>query len=301
MKITYLSNFTDLDFVSKGLSVVLGLFDGVHVGHAQLISTAKYISKDKIAVLTFDNNLKQDNSEALLSLDDKLNFIGRLGADEIYVFRANDKFKNIPYLDFINKILIKFDPKNIFCGADFRFGFRALGDINSLKEFFPKVTVLNYVNNADGSKVSSSLIKKYIKEGCIENANLMLGYSYFVRGRVVKGHKNGRKIGFPTINLKLSSSYCLPKKGVYASKIFINGQIYFGMTNVGTHPTIEEENSIIIETYIFDFNSNVYGEDTLVTFEKYIRDEHKYSSLEHLCDELKSNERLIRNYFGLIY
>ena len=160
MEVVFLEELNNLENVSKNINLVLGLFDGLHVGHVQLIRTARYFSNGKLAVITFDKTLKSNDHSVLLNLEDKIKGFEDLEVDEVYIIKCDENFKKMSYLDFINKILKKFSPKKIFCGLDFKFGYKAQGDVNTLKEFFSDVVVLNYVNTHDGSKISSSVIKK---------------------------------------------------------------------------------------------------------------------------------------------
>lgn len=299
MEVVFLEELNNLEKVSKNVNLVLGLFDGLHVGHVQLIRTARYFSNGKLAVITFDTILKSNDHSVLLTLEDKIKGFEDLEVDEVYIIKCDENFKKMSYLDFINKILKKFSPKKIFCGLDFKFGYKAQGDVNTLKEFFSDVVVLNYVNTHDGSKISSSVIKKMIKEGKIEDANRYLGREYFLNGKVVKGKQNGHQLGYPTLNLELSDNYVIPQNGVYITKTKVGHGIYYSMTNVGTHPTIDEVNKPIVESYLIDFNENIYNKNVRVYFIKKLRDEIKFSSIEELKNTLKSNEEEVKRYFNI--
>lgn len=299
MEVVFLEELNNLENVSKNINLVLGLFDGLHVGHVQLIRTARYFSNGKLAVITFDKTLKSNDHSVLLNLEDKIKGFEDLEVDEVYIIKCDENFKKMSYLDFINKILKKFSPKKIFCGLDFKFGYKAQGDVNTLKEFFSDVIVLNYVNTHNGSKISSSVIKKMIKEGKIEDANRYLGREYFLNGKVVKGKQNGHQLGYPTLNLKLLDNYVIPQNGVYITKTKVGNGIYYSMTNVGTHPTIDEVNKPLVESYLIDFNENIYNKNVRVYFIKKLRDEIKFSSLEELKNALKSNEEEVKRYFNI--
>ena len=299
MEVVFLEELYNLENVSKNINLVLGLFDGLHVGHVQLIRTARYFSNGKLAVITFDKTLKSNDHSVLLNLEDKIKGFEDLEVDEVYIIKCDENFKKMSYLDFINKILKKFSPKKIFCGLDFKFGYKAQGDVNTLKEFFSDVVVLNYVNTHDGSKISSSVIKKMIKEGKIEDANRYLGREYFLNGKVVKGKQNGHQLGYPTLNLELLDNYVIPQNGVYITKTKVGNGIYYSMTNVGTHPTIDEVNKPLVESYLIDFNEKKKKKNVRVYFIKKIRDEIKFSSIEELKNTLKNNEEEVKRYFNI--
>lgn len=299
MEVFYLKEFNDLSKVSKNINLVLGLFDGLHIGHAQLIRSAKYLSEGKLAVITFDLALKNNDNTVIMPVEEKINSFASLEVDEVYVFHCDDNFKKMSYEDFIERILKKFQPKKIFCGQDFKFGYKAQGDVNILKANFANVVVLNYVNTFTGEKISSSVIKKYIQNGNIEEANHYLGREYEITGTVIKGKHNGKKLGFPTINLKLNDNYVLPEKGVYITKTIVDKVCYYSMSNVGTHPTLEEISSPIVESYILDFNNNIYGKKVITKFIKKIRDEMKFNNVNELVSTLKANELEVRKYFNI--
>ncbi len=299
MGVIYLKSINDLKEVVPGTNLVLGLFDGVHIGHFQLINAARYMTKGSLSILTFDVSLKSNDRQVLLSLDDKVRKFLEMGVDYVYVFMCDEHFREISADDFINNILKKFAPNKIFCGPDFKFGYKALGNVDLLKQTFANVVVLNYVNDYDETKISSSIIKQYIRNGEIENANRFLGYDYYVKGIVVKGKKNGHKFGFPTINLELVANYVIPKDGVYITKTIIGNRVFPSMTNVGTHPTIDELSKPLIETHILGFDENIYGEEVSVKFYKKIRDEIHFENIEDLKNELYKNEQEVEKYFEI--
>ncbi len=297
MDAIYLKGFDDLEKITPNTNLVLGLFDGVHIGHYQLISFSRYITKEPLSVITFDVSLKSNDKEVLLDIEDKLDIFERLGVDYTYIIRCDDNFRYMDYKTFIDNVLTAFRPIRIFCGPDFKFGYKAQGDVSVLKEYFSNVTVVNYVNNYDDTKISSSIIKKAIRDGDIVDANHYLGYDYYVKGKVAKGQKLGRKLGYPTINLELKANYVLPKEGVYITQTRVNNVLYSSMTNVGKHPTVNELKKPIVETYILDFEKNIYHEDVKIHFIKQLRDETKFESLEELKEQLLQDEQEVRKYF----
>ena len=294
MKVFKIENIEDLSNVSKGMNLILGLFDGLHIGHVQLIKYAKYNSKKNLAVLTFDRNLKNQDNSVILSFKDKMQVFEDLGVDEVYIFKCDEKFKKITYIDFINKVLKKFMPISIYCGNDFRFGYKAQGDISNLKAEFNNVISLNLLCDSTGEKISTTKIKQLLISGEIEKANSLIGRNYYITGKVKKGLKNGSSAGFPTINVDFSNIYVIPKNGVYLTKVYVENKCYYGMTNVGVHPTISELNKPISETYIFDFNKKIYGETVKIEFLKYIREEKKFENFEELTHQLKIDEENIK-------
>lgn len=287
MNVVYLKNFDEVTEVEK-LSLVLGNFDGVHVGHAQLINYARDNSNGNLGILTFDKPLKTIEG-CLTSIEDRIKLFENLNVDYVFIIQTDDNFKHMPYTNFVDFVLKKLNPVKIFCGPDFRYGYNAQGDIFYLKERFNEVYVLNYVNDHNGDKISSYLIRKLIKNGEIYEANRWLGRVYTIKGVVIKGKGNGLSFGFPTANLNPNDNYIVPKEGVYISMTTVNGKRMRSITNIGTNPTIADDNKLTIETYIFDFQDELYGKEIEVSFYNRLRDEIKFDSTKDLIEQLETD------------
>ncbi len=297
MKVVFLKNFNDLDLNLKNLSLVLGYFDGVHIGHSQLISFAKSMSEGgDLAVLTFDKPLKSIEG-CLTNLDTKKEIMKSLGVDYLLVIVCDDNFKKMSYVNFINKVLKALKPTKLFCGPDFRYGYGAQGDVQFLKERFNDVYVLNYVNDHYGNKISSSEIKDLILEGKITEANRWLGREYMITGIVSHGKSNGKTLGFPTANLIPDTNYVIPKNGVYATRCKVDGVIYPSITNIGTHPTINELLVPSIETFLIGYEGNLYGEEISLYFDEFLREEQKFNSIDELKAAIEKNKEDAIHYF----
>lgn len=298
MEVIYLKNFDEVKEVPK-LSLVLGNFDGVHIGHAQLINYARNNSNGNLGVFTFDKPLKTIEG-CLTSLDDRIEIFKELGVDYVFIILTDDNFKKMSYIKFVDLILKKLNPVKIFCGPDFKYGFNAQGDVYYLKERFSKVYILNYVNDHNSHKISSSSIRELIKEGNIYEANRRLGRIYTIKGVVSKGKGKGLSFGFPTANLTLSDNYVVPKEGVYATKTNVNGHILRSLTNIGKNPTIADNNKLTIETYIFDFQDELYGKEISVAFYSRLRDEIKFDSTKELIEQLEKDMDDATYYFNYV-
>lgn len=297
MKVVFLKNFNDLDLNLKNLSLVLGYFDGVHIGHSQLISFAKSMSEGgDLAVLTFDKPLKSIEG-CLTNLDTKKEIMKSLGVDYLLVIVCDDNFKKMSYVNFINKVLKALKPTKLFCGPDFRYGYGAQGDVQFLKERFNDVYVLNYVNDHYGNKISSSEIKDLILEGKITEANRWLGREYMITGIVSHGKSNGKTLGFPTANLIPDTNYVIPKNGVYVTRCKVDGVIYPSITNIGTHPTINELLVPSIETFLIGYEGNLYGEEISLYFDEFLREEQKFNSIDELKAAIEKNKEDAIHYF----
>ena len=297
MEVIFLKDFKDIVKNINGLGLVLGFFDGVHIGHAQLIQYAKEnTKKGSLGVLTFDKPLKSIEG-LLMDVDDKIEAMENLHVDYLFIIECDDNFKQMSYVKFVDNVLKVFNPAKIFCGPDFRFGYEAKGDVHYLKERFNEVYVLNYVNDHNENKVSSSRIKELIKEGNIKEANRYLGRPYKISGGIVHGYKNGEIIGFKTANLLPSANYVLPSSGVYFTITEINGVKYLSVTNVGLHPTIQKLSNRIIETHLIDYDENIYGEHISIYFYEKERDEVKFENLDELKERITQDVQNCEHFF----
>lgn len=298
MKVIYLKNFDEVVEI-ENLSLVLGNFDGVHIGHSQLIKYAQQNCGGKVGVFTFDKPIKSEK-EYLTSIDDKIKLFEELGVDFVFIAVVDDNFKNMFYTDFVDYVLKKINPIKIFCGPDFKYGAQALGDVTYLKRRFHEVYVLNYVLSHEGEKISSSCIRRLIKNGDIYEANRWLGRFYSIKGKVVKGLGNGKRLGFPTANCDLNFSYVVPKKGVYVSKVVIEGKTFTALTNIGNNPTISDSLSLTIESYILDFQDDIYGKDIEIYFYKYLREDKKFNSERELVEQMGKDLDDTLYYFSYV-
>ena len=266
------------------LSLCLGYFDGVHLGHQALIKYARKNAKHILGLLTFSQPISTliDNGKSkdvLTSLDDRFKIISKLGVDYYFIAQIDKDFTNLSDLEFI-EMLKKMNVKEIFVGKDFRYGAKAQGTISTLKDYFD-VSVID-IENVDGEKVSTSKISQLILNGEISKANDLLGHNYKVVGTIVSGKQIGTKIGFPTLNLKLTDNYVLPRFGVYKTICYIDNVPHISITNVGVKPTIGNGFEPGIEVHLKDCKGQVSGDVINLEFLKFIRPEMKFSSLEEL-------------------
>lgn len=268
------------------LSLCLGYFDGLHLGHMRLIDKAKE-SVYKSAVLTFEfaDNINIKNSKYLTSFADKQRILTAKEVDYLLVLYFNQETMNLSSDCFIQKVIKKFNVKEIIVGEDFRFGYQALGNIELLKTYQEFKTIVIEELKDEEKKIGTSTIIKLIENGDIEKANKLLGYNYKITGRVKKGFKFGRKNHFPTANVELNN-YVIPKYGVYACIISFNNKSYKAMANIGTHPTVNKLEKALLEVNIFDFNENIYDQIIAVELISFIREEKKFSSSEELYKQI---------------
>ena len=298
MKSFLIKNFDDIPTNIQDLSLVFGLFDGVHKGHQGLINYSYKNSKNKkIGVLTFDKALKE-TSCSLMSLEDKKTELSKLPIDYLFILVCDENLKRMSHETFLNLVLKKLKPSTIFCGSDFRFGYKALGDVAYLKEHFSNVNGFDFVEDDDGNKISSRSIKDLISNGEIEKANNYLTRPFQINGKVVSGLHNGHDLGFPTANISPDINYVLPKNGVYFTKIELENKKIIAVTNIGVHPSISKLDKPIIEAHIIGENEDLYNKNVKLYIYKKERDEINFKNLEELKKQIQSDKENCIKYFS---
>ena len=229
-----------------------------------------------------------------MPLVDRFKIVKELGIEDIIVLTFDNISMNLEPNEFIDYLLNTLNVKNITVGFDFSFGKRGRGKVKDLLELEPNIKV-NVIDELkiDDKKVSSSYIIEDIKNGNIESLDKTLGTLYYVKGKVIRGLGNGRKLSFPTLKFELYDEYVIPKKGVYGVNVEIDGKTYLGMANIGVHPSIAELDKELLEVHLFNFNEDVYGKEVKCTFLYFIRDEVKFNSLDDLINQLKKDKEYI--------
>ena len=291
-------DFKKDDVIESKIDVTcIGAFDGLHRGHIELIKKTKEIDNNfqivtfnKIPKIYFDNNLKpllDKNNRNIIFNEYKPTNLIYLKFDEINEFSSDEFLK---FLD------INLNTNKIVVGKDFRFGKNRTGEVNNIINYFGENNVIllsDYL--IENEKVSSTKIRKYLDNGNIKQANKFLGRKYELLGTVVEGLKMGSKFGFPTANIKLDHDLYLPKYGVYGITCIIDNKPYEGILNIGVTPTVSDNNKIKIETHIFDFDKNIYGENLVIQINQFIRDEIKFSSPEELVKQINIDISKVKN------
>lgn len=278
-------------------AVALGNFDGVHLGHQQLISETVKCAKDrglKSAVFTFSNHPRDllPNSKKVKSIlykHEKEEIMESLGLDYMFNVPFTEEIMVLSPNQFVHGILLeKFHMKAAFCGFNYRFGLKAAGTPGVLRNLglgygFTVEEMEPFM--IDGNIVSSSLIRTLIASGQVERCQTYMGRNYEIGGEVVVGNRLGRQLGFPTSNLVIDETMVTPPNGVYITYCDYNGVRYPSVTNVGHKPTIGkyEKN---VETHIFDFDRELYGKKIVVEFLKKTRDEVKFDDIKDLSDQI---------------
>ena len=290
----------------KNSIILIGNFDGLHQGHQKLFKLAnKYKRKKlKIGVVTFDPIPKMFFNKGisnyrLSNLNQKLYLLKKFNVDFVINKKFNLKFSKVKAFDFVKNILCKnLKPKYIFVSNNFRFGNKREGSVLLLKKFQKKFNykVINPNPLIKKNKViSSSIIRKLLSSGNLRRANQYLGRNWCVEGKVEKGRKMGKKIGFPTCNIDLAN-YVIAKPGVYAVKVYLtNRKIYLkGIANLGYRPTFNQKR-ILLEVNIFNFYGNLYNKKLVIEFIKFIRNEKKFNGINHLRKQINRDIKLVKN------
>ena len=283
----------------KNSVIAIGNFDGVHTGHQKTLRDAKKQAVKKkisLGVLTFEPIpimffKKKIKNHRINSLEQKKEFLKKQRVDFIIIKKFDKKFSNIDYLNFIKDILFKkIKCRYLFVSKNFRFGKNREGDIRKLKFFerkFQFKTIVTKIFKINKKIISSTKIRKLITTGHIQKANNFLGRNWSVRSKVIRGFQRGRKIGFPTCNLKLLN-YVIPKSGVYSVRVKTKSFYKKGIANVGYRPTFNGKN-LLLEVNIFGINKYLYNKVLNIDFIKFIRPEKKFKDLEELKKQISTD------------
>lgn len=292
---TILVDYKNIEPRFESLSMCLGYFDAVHLGHQKLIKYARKNAKNLLGLLTFDKPVSSiikngKSQEVITSLDDRFKIISKLGVDYYFVFKLEKAFLELSDMEFIN-LLKKMNVKEVFVGKDFRYGKDQKGTIYTLQDYF-EVHVIE-IEKIDDKKVSTEDIKNLIKNGDVLTASKLLDRNYSITGTIVPGNQIGRTIGFPTINLKLNDNYVLPKFGVYKTICYVDNVPHIAIANVGVRPTIKERNTPNIEVHLKNFKGEIKGDYVILEFVEFIREEMKFDNLEDLKSQIQKDLKLV--------
>ncbi|KEO82979.1 bifunctional riboflavin kinase/FAD synthetase [Tumebacillus flagellatus] len=281
--------------------MALGNFDGLHVGHQQLISRAKELADASglpASVLTFDPHprvvLGRGHYNNLLTpFEEKMRVLQGMGVQTTYVVNFTTDFACLTAEEFVFNFLAGLNPQTVVVGFDYSFGRGGIADASLLKKLAEQIGI--YVEivgavNRYGEKVSSTLIREKLSYGDVRLVQELLGRPYVVSGHVVHGEKRGRLLGFPTANIELSESYSLPKNGVYLVRVHIGGDYggvwHAGVMNIGTKPTFHDQAHRSLEAHLFHFDGDIYGQPVYVELLDFLRDEKKFFSIDELIAQI---------------
>jgi len=305
-----LKTYKDIKDIAINRPVVtMGTFDGLHIGHLHVLSQLKSLTRKyegESVILTFWPHprkvLNSGDIKLLNTIEEKIDLFERNGIDHLIILDFTEELAALTYEDFVKKILVdKLKLEHLVFGYDHRFGKNGEGTFEKLQplagKYHFKLHKLDEVRV--GHAVSSTRIRHALQYGHVGEANKMLGYPYQLAGEVVKGEQLGRKIGFPTANLKISCAYKLiPGNGVYACKAYLNGTSRPAMMNIGVKPTVNNQQVRNIEVHLIDFKGDLYGQHITVELIEKIREETKFPSLNDLVDQLKKDKVQSLNIFS---
>lgn len=286
--------------------LAFGNFDGVHKGHQHLLNSAKRYAKEKglaFGVYTFSDSPKfaNANHSVLSLLGYRLSCFDEFCNPDFVYLEHFDDVKNMNPEMFVRYIIDKFGCVCAFCGENFSFGKAALGksaDLVRLMQESGKDAVIVESLKCGGVVVSSTYIRSLLADGRADEARDLLGAPYGFTSKVVHGAHLGHKLGFPTINQIIPKELVLPKFGVYSTIVIVDGKEYMGVSNFGVKPTVSSDNTPVAETYVIDFDGDVYGKQVGLYFCKKLRDERKFSSLDELKENISINVQETKEYFN---
>lgn len=289
--------------------VSLGNFDGFHIGHQKLINTAIKEAKNhslKSVIFSFYPHPRQvlynEIVPLILTPNEKNYLLEKTEIDYYVEYPFTKDFSKLNPCDFFEKVLVDgLGCKKIVIGEGYRFGKKQEGNQTLLKQLCDlnniELIVLKHINAKEQEKVSSSKIRELILDNQFLIAEKYLSRPYFIKGEVVSGKQIGHKICFPTANLIPDKNKLVPSNGIFITDVLYKKNIYKSVTNIGTNPTVNGQTKTI-ETYIFDFEQNIYHEDILVNFYKKIRDEIKFDSLEQLKTQIAKDVLKAKEFFA---
>lgn len=290
--------------------MVLGKFDGIHLGHQKLITLAKEKAEEtgeKMAVFTFSNpadtpSFANTFSNMITTEDERRKIFETMDVDYLIEAYFDEKMKTMEPEKFIEKIASDFWVTDFYIGPDFRFGYKRRGDLALLRSHAEKFGYqVHEISKEQFEKenISSTRIRESIKNSRMQEACSMLGRPYFIEGIVVTGKKLGRTLQIPTANLFPEKQKLLPKRGVYVSRtVFEDGSSRFGITNIGCRPSVNDGEQITIETNLFDYSGNLYGQRIHVEILEYLREEKKFSSVGELREQMKKDIEQAKGSLG---
>ena len=290
-------------------AIALGFFDGVHIGHGSLLEKTKQRAVEIGAmpsVLSFD--VHPDNLVFNIEVPLINSPIGReeiirrcYGIDNVVFIHFNKHVMCMPWQEFIDSIIDELNIGWVVVGHDFCFGYKGEGKAEKLKiyceergigcDIMPPVML-------DGRVVSSTYIRKLIADGDMEEAARYLGHPHTLSDTVHSGYHIGRKLGTPTINMHFPEGVIIPRHGVYAAKVYLEGgESYVAVTNVGIRPTVGNGNSVTVESHLLDYSGNLYGRQARVEFYKFLRPERRFSGFEELSTQIRRDTESAKEYF----
>jgi riboflavin kinase / FMN adenylyltransferase len=294
----------------KGVTATVGTFDGVHLGHREILKAVANNAIDsntESVLITFHPHPRMvlypddHNMRLLTSPEERISQIAATGIKNMIIIPFTKEFSRLTSLDFVRDILVnQLNLKKLVIGYDHHFGRNREGSIENLTDYaalyqFDLEQIPAF--EMDGIAISSSKIRALLENGNVATASKYLGYSYSLQAKVVEGKKLGSKMGFPTANLVLEfPPKSIPGRGVYIVRVLVHGRDYPGLINIGLNPTVSDDVNLKMEVYIHNFSGNIYGEVIEVAFVQRLRDELKFSSLDDLKNQLEIDRQHLERF-----
>lgn len=294
--------YSKKEIINEDIVLILGFFDGVHLAHQQVIKKGVEIARDrglKTALMTFNRNpslvyrkLSQRNYTNLTQPEQKAKIIEKLGVDILYEVFFNSEFGNLAPEEFVDQYIVDWHAKVVVAGYDYTYGKPNIASMEHLPQHakgrFEVVKVGE--EKEEGTTISSTIIRQYVRDGEIAKANKMLGYNYETLGFVIHGDARGRLLGFPTANVYSGPYTLIPHPGIYAVWFNVKGKRYMGMASIGYNITFKTDQELSIEVNIFDFDEEIYGDDIKIEWVSYLRGEKRFNSADELISQLQEDE-----------
>lgn len=289
--------------------IALGFFDGLHRGHAELVKRTKLRAKEigaEPTVLTFDVHpdtyVSGRDVPLLTSNDERADIIRRLfEVDNVLFIHFSEEVMHMSWRDFLDALCDEAEAVHLVVGHNFRFGYKGEGNIDRLREYCEEkglgCDVIEPVT-FNGKPISSTRIRAHVLSGEMESANELLGHPHELSETVYYGYKLGRRIGSPTINMRIPENVIVPRFGVYATCVFFEGEKHNAVTNIGVRPTVKHGTATSVESYILDYSGNLYGKRVRVEFHSFLRPEQLFESIEALKEQISKDEKNARAYFA---
>lgn len=296
--------------IQEPIVLALGFFDGIHLGHKEVITTAKKVAQErgfKAAVMSFNQhpsvifqNVDPKSIQYVSPLERKKELLESLGVDIFYLVDFTKEFGALSPQEFVDQYIVGLKAKVVVAGFDYTYGKRDVANMELLPKYasnrFEIISIAE--QKSENGKISSTAVRDLLLKGEIEKANELLGYEYIMNGVVVHGFGRGSKmLGFPTANIEVSNDTFLLKNGVYIVEMFVEGKWIPGMASIGINPTFDDVHKVTIEVNLLDFDKDIYHLPVRVKWLKYLRPELKFDGIDELIAQLKKDEQNTRNYF----
>lgn len=297
---------TEIQFPNKikmPIVLALGFFDSIHKGHRLILNKTILLSESLNCMpiaMTFINNpysVLNKNTKLVYTYNERKLLLREIGIKAVISTEFNEKFMQIPADDFLKLLYENYNIKYIVCGYDYKFGYKGFGNIKTLENFCSgKGIGLSVIPKASvgEKKISSTLIRNYLQNGEIENANLLLEHPYFIEGKIMHGNKIGSRLLYPTINTEIHNDKLKIADGVYYTNVIIDGKSYKSVTNCGFKPTFNDK-KYTVETFIIDFEDNLYGKSLTINFFRRLRDIKKFESVEKLKEQISEDIKQVKS------